>query len=455
MIVMKFGGTSVGSAAAIRAVAEIVGAHAAARAGGAHPPLMVVVSAASKVTDMLLAAARSAARGELADALQAPIAARERALLEELGLPGALLNEPLAELRDLLEGIRLLGELSARTLDRVASFGELMSSCRVAAHLSSQGVPSRAWAAWDLGMRTDSNFGAARVLPEAEALMRQAWERLPPGEIPVVTGFVGQDAAARITTLSRGGSDLSGSLFGTALGAEEIQIWTDVSGIMTCDPRVVPTARVIPEVSFEEASELAFFGAKVLHPRTIEPATRAGIPVLVKNTFAPQDPGTRILPHVPGKVSGPVGLAAHRGVVTVNINSTGMLESAGFLARVFEVFGDGGIPIDVIATSEVNVSVTVDCPSDALEAALAGLAPAANTTVLEGRSIVCLVGEGIKATPGIAGRVFTVLGDSGINVEMISQGASQINITFVVRDGDAEATLRAVHRSFFEQPTGS
>lgn len=441
---MKFGGTSVGSGASLKHLTTLVAAELA------REP-MVVVSAASKMTDLLLGAARGAAGGGDPLELARPVEERQRALLAEVALPADFVDDHLAELGHLLRGVSLLGELTDRTLDRVAAFGELMSIRVVARVLSDAGVPARAYPAWDMGMLTDSSFGEAKLLAEADAAMREAWARRESGKVPVVTGFIGRDRQGRITTLGRGGSDLSASLLGSGMGAEEIQIWTDVSGIMTCDPRVVPQATVIPRISFAEAAELAFFGAKVLHPRTIEPATKRGIPVRVKNTFRPADAGTLVVQETEPHIAGPVGIAAQRHVKSVNLNSTGMLDSAGFLAHVFEVFGRHAIPIDVIATSEVNVSFTVNVSDERLEGAVRELSHAAHVTIHADRSVVCLVGEGMKTTRGLAGRIFSVVGQAGVNVEVISQGASEINVTFVVRDDECELALRALHASFFEE----
>lgn len=443
MIVMKFGGTSVGSADMIRQVTEIV------RSERERRP-MVVVSAASKVTDLLLQAAHKAATGGHAPDLAKPIVDRQRTLLDDLGLPRDLVDDALERLLDLFKGVSLLGELTPRSLDRIASYGERMSARVVAYVMRGAGLKAADYPAWELGLRTDSHFGAARMLAESPEAMRMAWSRVPTDTVPIVTGFIAQDTAGRVTTLGRGGSDLSASLFGAALGAEEIQIWTDVSGIMTCDPRVVPGARHLAKLSFAEAAELAYFGAKVLHPKTIEPAMRADIPVRVKNTFAPHDAGTLILAEVPDKRSGPVGIAMQRHVMCLNLMSTGMLDGAGFMARVFEVFARHNIVIDVIATSEVQISFTVSATDEVLHAATEELRAAAHVTLSPERAIVCLVGEGMKTTAGLAGRVFSTVGAAGVNVEIISQGASEINVTFVVRDEDCPAAVRALHQHFFE-----
>ena len=452
MRVLKFGGTSVGSAASLRSLVEIVRSTTERYPAPGEPGrgVLVVVSAASKVTDMLLAAARGALQGAEVEALLGPLVEREQLLLREVGLPEDMSDAALGEVRNLLQGIRLLGELTPRTLDRVASYGELMSAARVAGVFRLMGLPSTAYPAWELGMLTDSTFGEARLLPEAAEAMAAAWKRLPVGEVPITTGFIGRDPRGAVTTLGRGGSDLSASLLGAGMGAQDIQIWTDVSGIQTCDPRVVPQARLIPTLSFAEAAELAFFGAKVLHPRTIEPATRVGIPVRVLNTFAPDDPGSMIVAEVTGRPGSPIGLAARRRIQVLTIHSSGMLGSSGFMARLFGVFAEHGVTIDVIATSEVNVSVTVDLTPDRMEPLLAELRGFAHVAVQSGQAIICLVGEGLRDTRGMAGRIFTVMGEAGVNIEMISQGASQINVTFVVHDHQCETALRALHRHFFE-----
>lgn len=443
MIVMKFGGTSVGSGDMIRQVSRIVG-----QARERRP--FVVVSAASKVTDLLLDGARRALEGGEAAALRAPVVDRQRQLLSELGLAANLVDDHLETLLHLYEGVSLLGELTLRTLDRIASLGERMSA-RVVAHvLRESGLPACDFAAWELGMITDATFGSARMLAEAPEGMRAAYGALEADVVPVVTGFIGHDTEGRVTTLGRGGSDLSASLFGAALGAEAIEIWTDVSGIMTCDPRVVKTARVVPRLAFAEAAELAYFGAKVLHPKTIEPAMRADIPVWVKNTFRPEDPGTEIVAAVETRASGPVGISMRRRVTSVSLMSTGMLDSSGFMARVFETFSRRNVPVDVISTSEVQVSFTVGISDDTIESAARELRDTATVTLVPDRAVVCLVGEGMKTTAGLAGRVFSTLGAAGVNVEMISQGASEINITFVISDAECEAAVRALHAHFFE-----
>lgn len=446
MIVMKFGGTSVGSAEAIRRVGDIV------LESHARDPV-VVVSAVSKMTDALLGAARAAqSRAEPATALVAPLRARHAEILRDLELPRGMLDSDFAKLEEALHGVYLLRELTPRSLDYLVSFGEVLSSQIVAAHLSTRGVPARAWPAWEAGLLTDDQYGEAKPLPESYERIRA---RLSPelgSRVPVVTGFLAQTTTGERTTLGRGGSDYSAALFGRALGAEEVQIWTDVAGILSCDPRVVPGAYTLRTLTFAEAAELAYFGAKVLHPKTIEPAFEVDIPVRVKSTFAPGDPGTLVV-----STSGAAnkraieGLAVKRGNVLVNLVSTRMLDAEGYLARLFGTLARHGISVDCLATSEVSVSLTTEeryLP--ALERALVELSAEARATIQPGRSIVCVVGEGMKLEPGIAGRVFGVVGRHGINVELISQGASELNLTFVVEDGDADLILRELHAEFLE-----
>ncbi|MBI2264244.1 MAG: lysine-sensitive aspartokinase 3 [Armatimonadetes bacterium] len=442
MIVMKFGGTSVGSGQRIRAVHDIC-------AAGIEERPVVVVSAVKGVTDLLLRAAEEAALcGKDPRAHFQQIAQIHAGICDDLQVPSSEIKNLLDECQSLLQGLHLLRELTLRTRDAVASYGERLSARITASYFRLRGLSAKAYDAWDVGMLTSSEFTQAKPLVEAEARMKQAFSMLPESEIPVVTGFIGKDQHGQVTTLGRGGSDYSAALIGAALRVKEIQIWTDVSGIMTGDPRVVPHARILPAVSFDEAAELAYFGAKVLHPRTIEPAITTGIPVLVKNSFFPEDPGTTILPGTEVKEGAVKAITSKKGITCLNLRSTRMLEAPGFLHSVFSVFHSHGLSIDVISTSEVSVSLTLD-NAENLEEAMKELGDIAQVSVEQGRSIICLVGEGIKTTLGVAGRIFTVLGKEEINVEMISQGASRINITFVVSDHDADRAVRCLHDEFF------
>lgn len=446
MIVMKFGGTSVGSAQAMRQAAAIV-----ERARRRKPA--VVVSAVSRVTDRLLDAARTARqRGRPAEALLEDLAGTHFAILKELSLPQNLLDDELTKLGDALKGIWLLRELSARSLDYVASFGEVFSSRILAALLESIGVPARAWTGWEVGVVTDDHHGEAAVLPETYERLKKNLAREIGKRVPIITGFVGGTRNGVRTTLGRGGSDYSAAIVGRALGAEEIQIWTDVTGILSCDPRIVPEAYTIRQLSFAEAAELAYFGAKVLHPKTVEPAVEVGIPVRIVNTFAPEDPGTLVTKR-PRRSDERVveGLAVKKGNLLVNLSSTRMLDAKGYLAEIFGVLARHDVSVDCLATSEVSVSLTVAGRyADGVRSSLDELKRIAKPQVLPGRAVVAVVGDGIRTRPGVAGEVFGVVSREGINVEMISQGASEMNLTFVVADGDADRALRSLHRQFLQ-----
>ena len=271
-------------------------------------------------------------------------------------------------------------------------------------------------------------------------------------QIPIVTGFVGRSECGERTTLGRGGSDYTAAIIGKALGASEIQIWTDVAGIYTTDPRVVPTAHSIPAVSFQEAAELAYFGAKVIHPKTIEPAVAAGIPVRVKSTFEPEHPGTQIVSHRGHLNRDVVALALKRNNTILTLESTRMLDAEGYLASVFEILKDNRISVDSIATSEVSVCMTVENRyATALERAVPWLKKVAKVDLQTGRSIICAVGEGMRERPGVVATIFDAIRETGTNIEMISMGSSKINVTFVVQDHDAEQTLRGLHAKLIEQ----
>ena len=448
MIVMKFGGTSVMDREAVRRVAHVVGRE--------QRPRLVVVSALSKVTDALLEVARLAERGDGALARQAVRALHRRH--EEMA---ALVRAPegrasllaaidalFGELDTIVHALAVVEEVSPRSSDLIVAFGELASSRIVAAALEDAGLPSR-WLDARTILVTDDRHGAA--VPDREAtdgrLRSAVRPLLADGLLPVAGGFVGATVSGLTTTLGRGGSDYSAALFGASLEAEEIQIWTDVDGMLTADPRVVSGPRVVERLSFDEASELAYFGAKVLHPSTILPAVALGIPVRILNSHRPEAAGTLITRSVPGGGEGPAAIACKRGVTRVDIASTRMLMAYGFLRQVFEVFERFRTPVDVVTTSEVSVSVTVD-DTRALDAILGELQAFAEVGREDGMAIVCAVGERLRTDPRLSTRVLSAL--EGLPLAMVSQGGSRKNITVVLRDADAPLAMERLHRRFFD-----
>lgn len=441
VIVMKFGGTSVGSAGSIRQAVEIV------KASQSRDPL-VVVSALSGVTDLLLASARKALdRSSPAKEMVAAVAEKHKVVIWELGLDAGIISGDIAELEQVFFGISLIRELTARTTDYIASFGERMSSKIVAAFARKSGLKAEAFNAYDLGMVTDQNFGNAEILPDTYQKIAAAVAKIKKGVIPVVTGFIGKTGRGEITTLGRGGSDYTASIFGAAVGSEEIQIWTDVDGIMTADPRIVPAAKTVEVVSFEEASELAYFGARVLHPKTILPAMNKNIPVRVLNTFNPKSRGTLILKKAPRK-SDVTAITSKGNINVVNINSARMLLAYGFLHHVFRLFDEYEVPVDLIATSEVNVSVTVEKKLD-ISGLVGKLKEFAAVDVLSDMASISVVGEGVRSTPGLCGKIASIIGARGINIEMTSQGYDDVNVSVVVKEDRLNEAVQALHGEFF------
>jgi aspartate kinase len=437
---MKFGGTSVGDPSRLSNLCEIV---------QTALPLkpVVVVSAASKVTDMLLAAARKAAEG-MVDA--EPIEARVTALLEAFQVSPSIIAAELAGLRTALGAIAAGREATPALSDLVASYGERISVRGVAAILTARGIRASAHDAFDVGMITDDHFGGAEPLPESEALLRSRVSAVVEGGVvPVITGFIGKARDGRVTTLGRGGSDYSAAIVGAAIDADEIEIWTDVPGVMSSDPRVVREAHTIPSLSFDEAAELAYFGAKVLHPKTIHPAVRRGIPVSVKNTFDPTHRGTVITAKGDGNARGARAIAHKHNVTIVNVVSTRMLLAHGFLARIFEVFARHRVVVDLVSTSEVSVSCTVD-REDGLEQALAELASIGEVSVTRNRTLVCVVASDLLKSPEVCPRIFASLGRAKIAVELLSMGASAINVSMVVAGDRGDAAVRALHAELFQ-----
>ena len=361
-------------------------------------------------------------------------------LLEELG---ALFGS----LERMAGAVAVLRSVPSDSRDAFLAHGERIAVAVAAAALSVPGLPALAVDARDV-VKTDDTFGRAR--PDFAEIARRAAETLAPlladGKIPVVGGFIGSAPDGRTTTLGRGGSDYSAAILGAAMGASRVEIWTDVDGMMTTDPRIVPEARRIEEIAFAEASELAYFGARVLHPLTLAPAVEKGIPVRVKNSRKPESPGTEIRESVPSGGDPVRAIAFKKGLTTVDVVTTRMLMASGFLARLFEVFERHQTPVDMIATSEVSVSVTVDDASR-LPAIRRALEELAAVEVVPGRALVCLVGQDLKHTPGLAARIFRSV--EAINILMISQGASQRNVSFVVEESDVEDAVRCLHREFF------
>jgi aspartate kinase len=437
MIVMKFGGSSVAGAEKIERVRKIVAARAKDRP-------VLVVSAFRGVTDALLDAAKAALQGDLS-ALKG-LRETHRAAGKELGLKDVELEPLFAELGELLKGISLIRELTPRTLDYAASFGERLSARLIAAHFTAAGLPSRAVDAPDAGLITDDDFGSAVPLPEADALLKASLSK--DGPMPVVTGFIGKTKSGHVTTLGRNGSDYSAAIVGAALGAREIQIWSDTDGVMTADPRMVPEARPLEELSFEEACELAYYGGKVLHPHTLVPAMRGNIPVRVLNTFKPEHPGTRIVAKPSSKAAGVKSIAFKKHQSIVSVSSPRMASGPGFLARIFSAFARHQVNVNVVATSEVTVSVTTDSPGD-LGPLVSELSGEFKARVDPDKAVICVVGEGIHDGPAVAGEVFGAVKAAGVNLLMVSQGASKTNITFVVENDDVPAAVRGLHGAFF------
>lgn len=450
LIVMKFGGTSVEDATAFARVADIVEAARAARP-------VVVVSAMSRVTDALLQSFNLAADGDL-DGARAAI---EPHLDRHLAVAQALLpQESRKSFREDLEKARaemdrLMVRAAARELafpvlqDEFVAYGERLSSRLLADVLAARGLPAVHADARRCIVTDESHGSAVPLLAETRARTQaELGPLVKGGQLPVLGGFIAASAAGRTTTLGRGGSDYSAAIIGAALDAREIQIWTDVTGVMTADPRLVPNARTIRRLSYAEAAELAYFGAKVLHPKTIEPAVERAIPVRVCNSRRPQEEGTLICAETEASAQRIKAIAHKTGITVVQITSARMLGAYGFLRALFEVFDRHRTVVDVVATSEVSVSLTLD-DARSLHTIVRELTLLGTVRVEPERAIICVVGEGLRTTPGIAARVFGALQD--INISLISQGASSINLTFVIDQARVGEAVARLHRAIFEE----
>lgn len=449
MIVAKFGGTSVGDSAAIERTAAIVRGRLSQRP-------VVVVSALAGTTNALLEIASQSSRGQFIVALRGVEALRERhlAVCDELlgntpecGEVSAEVSMLFDELAHLGEALSVLGDLSPRSLDAVAAYGERLSSPIVAAAFQQRGIPA-AWVDARRVMVTNGEFGRARPQPEAiaDAVRETLLPLLREGRVPVLGGYIGATSEGVTTTLGRGGSDYSAALFGAALEAEAIEIWTDVDGMLTADPRVIPGARLIEHIRFDEAAELASFGAKVLHPSTIAPAVQKNIPVFIYNSHRPDAAGTRITFDAP-RLS-VRAIAGRANVVLVNVKSSAMLGTPGVVRGIFSIFERFKLSVDVIATSEVSVSVTLDADLH-LDAVLKELGAFGDVTVARGRGIVAIVGAGLGGHTPTMARALGALGD--LRVHMCSLSASAINLTLIVDGDQVHEAMRRLHRAFFEE----
>jgi aspartate kinase len=447
-IVMKFGGTSVADAAALENVAQIVAAQRESRP-------VVVVSAMSGVTDALLESARIASEQSVKEA----IAALNETFRRHHYTAQQLLHSHTAEyfnhyldraavqVSQLLQRVNADPASSRATQDAIVSFGELLSSALLAEVLKHRGVNAQQVDPRDCILTNDEFTCAAPLMAETFAKTQQSLLPLIEDEVvPVVGGFVGATEQGNTTTLGRGGSDYTAAILGAALRSEEIQIWTDVTGVLTADPRAVSDAQTVERLSYSEAAELAYFGAKVLHPKTIQPAIEDRIPVRICNSRAPEELGTLVGPQTETSPRTIKAIAHKKGVTTVQITSARMLGAYGFLRALFEVFERHRTVVDVVTTSEVSVSLSLDDDS-ALPAIVSELEQLGTVRVEKGRAIICVVGEGLRGTPGIAARVFSTISD--INVTLISQGASSINFTFAIEETRVEEAVRRLHDAFF------
>jgi aspartate kinase len=451
-IVMKFGGTSVEGATAFQNAARIVAERASQRP-------VVVVSAMSGFTDALLssvAEARDADRAAAFASLEKHFDRHHRVIDSLLSLEAGRMRERVQasqnEIRDLLNAVADKSLPVKAVDDAVVSHGERLSAAMLSAVLLENSYSAR-----DVDARkcllTDDNYGCAAPLMD-QTVQRTQTELQPlvdEGVIPVLGGFIGATETGATTTLGRGGSDYSAAIFGAALDVSEIQIWTDVPGVLTADPRLVPKAHTVPQLSFEEAAELAYFGAKVLHPKTLQPAIERNIPVRICNSRN-QEGGSTLVVATTEKSPQTVKAIAHKtGVTTVQITAARMLGAYGFLRSLFEVFDRNRTAVDVVTTSEVSVSLSLDDTSR-LPAIVADLEKLGTVSVEEGRAILCVVGEGLRTTPGIAARIFSTI--SNINVSLISQGASRINLTFAIEEARVREAVQRLHREFFETEMG-
>jgi aspartate kinase len=454
LVVMKFGGTSVEDPAAINRTAAIVAGRVAA---GKQP--VVVVSAMARVTDQLLRCAAAASQGDRTGALAISSRLRSRhrdtaaALVKDQKNSAELVNwvdQKFDQLDEVLRGLAAILELTPRISDLIVSYGERLSSRMIAYAFCERGIDAAPVDSREVVI-TDSQY--QKAIPIDSIIEMRAAEKIRPlvksGKVPVMGGFIGSNEAGITTTLGRGGSDFTGAIIGGAMQAEAIEIWTDVDGIMTSDPRVCPDALRVKVISFEEAAELAYFGAKVLHPATILPAVKKNIPVLVLNSKNPSNEGTRIISLAPHCSSPFKSIAVKKKLSIIDVVASRMLMTHGYLKAIFDIFDKHQTAVDMVSTSEVSVSLTVDS-TDKLPAIAADLSKLADVKYEGKKALICMVGEDIRGQNGMAAQVFNAV--RHINVRMISQGASEINMSFMIDEEDADEAVRSLHAAFFKDP---
>jgi aspartate kinase len=461
-IVMKFGGTSIASGKNIRHVARLIADHVSQ-----GYRIVMVVSALEGITDKLIEVAKEARNGNsnyihefkqklLKEHLVvAKKAIQKERLQQEIE---QILKTLVDELEKVLTGIVYVGELTSRSKDYVLSFGERLSASIVMGALRDLELNAKYYTGGEIGIVTDSNFGEAK--PLMNVTKHQVKEKIEPllekSIIPVVTGYIAATQDGETTTLGRGGSDYTTTIIGAALTANEVWIWTDVDGLMTSDPKIVPTAKMLPELSFKEATEMTIFGAKAMHPRALEPAMEESIPVRIRNVFNPENSGTLIVENQKTRLGGGVkAITLVREVALVNVSGAGMVGSPGTAAKVFDVIGRVNINVLMISqsVSEANISFVIqrsllEKAVSTLEIALLGRGLIHEVTAEDDVCVVAVVGAGMNGTPGVASRLFTAVARKGINIRMIAQGSSELNISCIVKETDGEKAVQAIHEEF-------
>jgi aspartate kinase len=462
-IVMKFGGTSVGTGENIRHVADLVTQYAKDDCR-----VSVVVSALAGVTNSLFEVACQAKKSDekhieafTKELLQKHLEAVSTAVTSKQIQKEVVqvIEKTISELEKVLTGISYVGELTPKSKDYVVSFGERLSAPIVWGAIKDHKLETQFFTGKEAGIVTDSNFG------EADPLMNYTThlirERLAPllekGVIPVVTGFIAANQDGIVTTVGRGGSDYTATILGTALQVDEVWIWTDVDGIMTTDPKIVPSARMLPQLSYQEAAEMAIFGAKAMHPRALGPVIKENIPVRIRSVFHPENPGTLITKEPDAKVTEAVkAVAMIKDVAMLNVNGAGMVGAPGSYAKVFDVLGKNNINVMMISTAASEANISMIIKRRLLGRAVSNLEIAllerggivSEVTTEDDVAVIAVMGANMKGTLGVASKIFSTVAKKGINIRMIAQGSSELNISFVVKEKDGAAVVRAIHEEF-------